>query len=103
MSIEYRIMKLIKIGESSRKDKKMMAVFDVDGNGKHKTVHFGAAGYSDFTQNHDEKRKERYLARHAKNEDWKDPTTAGALSRFVLWNKPTIAGSVRDFKNRFSV
>jgi len=79
----------------------MMAVFDIDG--KHKTVHFGAVGYEDYTTSHDKERKERYLKRHEAREDWKDPTTAGALSRFILWNKPTIAGSIRDYKSHFNL
>ena len=34
-----------------------------------KTVHFGAAGMSDFTLHGDEERKQRYLQRHSKNEN----------------------------------
>ena len=95
-------MKLLKIEPSTRKDKKMMAVFEVDG--RHKTTHFGAVGYPDFlTVPHDTDRKERYLARHKAREDWSDPTSAGALSKFVLWNKPTIAGSIRDYKKHFNL
>ena len=41
--------------------------------------------------------------RHKKNENWKDPTTAGALSRWVLWNKPSFRASVSDYKKRFNL
>jgi hypothetical protein len=34
-------------------------------------------------------------------ENWRDPTTPGALSRWVLWNKPSLKGSIADFKKRF--
>ena len=48
-----------------KSDKKLKAVID----GK-KTVHFGAAGMSDYTKHKDPERKERYIERHKKNEDW---------------------------------
>jgi len=68
-----------------------------------KTVHFGAAGMSDYTLHGDEERKRRYLERHAKREDWTDPHTAGFWSRWLLWNEPTIAGSIADIKRRFDI
>ena len=64
-----------------------------------KTVHVGASGYEDFTMHTDGKLKTRYLARH-KHENWSDPTTAAFWARWLLWNKPTIAESVQDLKNR---
>jgi len=83
-------------------EKKFDAVFTKD-DGKQKVVPFGAKGYSDFTKNHDEARKERYIERHEKRENFNDPMTAGALSRFLLWNKPTLQQSIKDFKNRFHI
>lgn len=45
---------------------------------------------SDFTLNKDPKRKLNYLARHDnKRENWGE-INPGALSRFLLWNKPTL-------------
>jgi hypothetical protein len=67
------------------------------------TVSFGAKGMEDFTIHKDEERKKLYLKRHEKNEDWKDPLTAGALSRWVLWNLPDFKDSVEDFKKRFKL
>ena len=29
--------------------------------------------------------------------------TAGALSRWILWNKPTISGSLKDIQKRFNI
>ena len=54
-----------------------------------KKVYFGAAGYEDFTTHKDEERKQRYIARHKKNEDWDDINIAAFWSRFYLWEKPT--------------
>ena len=71
-------MKLISIKPSTNKDKKLMATFERD-NGRQVTTHFGAS------------------------EDWNDVTSAGALSRWILWNKPTIEASKADFKKRFNL
>ena len=64
---------------------------------------FGAQGYSDFTIHKDEERKQRYLDRHKANENWNKPDTPGALSRWILWNKPTLKESIDDFKKRFNL
>ncbi len=92
---------LIKITKSNKKDKKLMAIFENCNNGRTKTTHFGAVGYDDYTTHRDKDRKERYLARHRKNENWNDPTSAGALSKFLLWNKPTLKASIADYKRKF--
>jgi hypothetical protein len=95
--------KLKSLTRSDRKGKKYKAVF-VSSEGKTKTTHFGAVGYEDFTMHKDEWRKEKYIKRHDRGrEDWNDPTTAGALSRWLLWNKPTLKASLADFKKRFGV
>jgi hypothetical protein len=99
-------MKLIKVVPSNREGKKWMAVFDRTtlGNRSFKlTTHFGARGYEDYTQHKNEERKKRYISRHKKNENWNDPTTAGSLSRWILWNKPTFTASLADFKRRFNL
>lgn len=96
-------MKLLSITPSTKADKKLMAKFETD-TGRSKTVHFGARGMADHTKDpQNEERKTRYLARHAKNENWNDPTTAGALSRWILWNKPTLSASIADYKRRFNL
>ena len=81
----------------------MKAVFTDTKTNKKKTIHFGAKGMSDFTIHKDPKRKERYLKRHKVNENWNKPDTAGALSRWILWNKPTLSASIKDFKTRFKL
>lgn len=93
----------VKIKISNRHGKKLMATF-FDKNGvKIKTSHFGASGYSDFTKHKDINRKKRYISRHQKREYWKKPMTAGALSRWVLWNKLTLKASIADYKKKFKL
>jgi hypothetical protein len=95
-------MKVISFGISHRPGKKHMVVIR-DTAGKNHTIHFGASGYTDFTQTRNEVKKAAYLARHSKNEDWNNPLTAGFWSRWVLWNKPSIHQSLIDVKQRFNL
>ncbi len=91
----------VKIIKSTRKDKKLMAVFTDYETGKTKIVHFGAAGYEDYTTHKDDARKKRYIDRHRSNEDWNKYMTAGSLSRWILWNKTSLRASIQDYKKRF--
>ena len=84
------------IKKSNKKDKKYDARID----GK-KTVSFGAKGYTDYTLSKDKDKKEAYIARHKKNEDWSDPETAGFYAKHLLWNKPTFQASFKDLKSKF--
>ena len=68
-----------------------------------RTVHFGSAGASDYTQHRDPVRKRQYLARHAPREHWENPMTAGALARWILWNKETLPSSIEDYTRRFNL
>jgi len=89
--------------EKGTAKKKLKAIFYDDKGKKIRTVQFGSKGMSDFTINKDKERKQRYLDRHRKRENWNDPMTAGALSRWILWNKPTLEASIKDFKKRFKL
>lgn len=93
--------KLLSIKKSTRKDKKLMAVFENLDNKQTKTIHFGANGMSDYIKHKDGERKKLYLLRHKTNEDWNNPMTAGALSRWILWNKLTLNDSIDDYRKRF--
>lgn len=81
---------------------KMKATFTLE-NGKQKIVRFGASGMSDYTIHKDDERKQRYIARHQKRENWDSPMTRGALSRWILWNKPTLRESIADYKRKFNL
>ena len=87
---------------SDREGKKMMAIF-YDGDKRIKTTHFGQKGASDYTIHKDDERKKLYLDRHRKNESWNDYMSAGSLSRYILWNKTSIKGSIQDYKKKFNL
>ena len=86
------------ISKSDNKNKKYKSVID----GK-KTVHFGQAGASDMTQHKDKDRKQRYIDRHKKNENWgaSGVDTAGFYSKNLLWNKDTLTKSVDDINKKY--
>ena len=90
------------IKKSTKPEKKLMAVFQLS-NGRTRTTHFGASGMSDFPKHRDKERKQRYLSRHRQRENWNAPMTAGALSRWILWNKETREASITDYKKRFNL
>ena len=106
--------KLCAVVEATEKGKKYEAIFrdakcpckasEEPSCGRKETkVAFGAKGMSDYTIHKDDERKERYLKRHEKNEDWNDYKSRGALSRWLLWNKKTLKASIEDFKKRFGL
>lgn len=97
----------VEIKKSTRPTKKLMAIFFKDGK-KIKTTHFGSAANKDFTIYSKEdgkkiadERKSLYYARHSKREDWTKPMMAGTLSKYILWNKPTIKSSIADYIRKF--
>jgi len=89
-------MDVVRLEKSKRKDKKLVAVFP-DGE----RVHFGAAGYSDYTLHKNPERKANYLARHKH-----DPTslrTAGGLARDILWSKPNLTEAIKYAEKKHKV
>jgi hypothetical protein len=95
-------MKLLSLTESTKPDKKLMAVFERDG--RKKTTHFGARGMDDYTKTHDKEQRERYRTRHAKDLETADPTRAGFLSYYILWGDSTSrAANIASFKRKFNL
>lgn len=86
--------------KSNRKGKKYMILM-----GEKMKHHFGQQGYDDYTTHGDDSRKEQYLSRHRKRENWtKDGIhTSGFWARWLLWNKPSIQQSIKDIEKRFNV
>ncbi len=94
---------------STRKGKKYMIQHN------NKTTHFGQQGARDFTLMNNksnkfyepskevrENVKKNYQTRH-KKDPINTPFTAGSLAYYLLWNKPTLTASIRDYNKRFNV
>tara|TARA_R110000772_G_C13265938_1_gene435801 strand:- start:1107 stop:1442 length:336 start_codon:yes stop_codon:yes gene_type:complete len=105
-------MTTIEIKKSTNPKKKYMALFIYEEGGKEKkkTIHFGSAPNKDYTIYYKEdgkkkadERKSLYYARHIKREDWTKPMSAGTLSKYILWNKPTLKASIADYIKKFKL
>lgn len=83
------------------------------GDGKHKYIaefkdgthtRFGAVGYDDYTITHDKEQRKRYIKRHSAHENFNDPKSAGALSRWILWGDSTsVQANLRAYELKFNV
>ena len=90
-------MTVIYLSNSTKPEKRYMVQIG------DKIIHFGSSQHENFTIHKDEKRKQNYISRHAKNEDWNDIYSAGFWSRWLLWNKPTLRESIKDIQRNFGV
>ena len=97
------MIRYIKLDKSDQDKKKFVATFYDQDKKKVKTTHFGSAGMSDYTINKDDARKELYLNRYKARENWNDFTSAGALSRWLLWNEKTLESSLKYYLNKFNL
>ena len=94
------------IKKSDRTNKKYKATFTIHKNGKkkEKTTYFGYPSQkdpkNDYTRHKDKNRRNKYIWRHMKDTRTGDPTRAGYLSLYVLWNKPSLKASITDYKKR---
>lgn len=87
------------IKPSNRKDKRYQATFN---NGK--TIHFGQKGGSVYIDHGDKIKRENYIKRHAVNEDFSNPYSAGALSRWLLWGDyKTLDENHQAFMKKFRI
>jgi len=93
-------IKLISIKKLKKGTKKYVAEFKK--GDKSIMRKFGAMGMSDYTIHKDSERRNRYINRHKKDLKTNDPTRAGYLSMYILWNKPTYKASLIDYKRRLN-
>jgi len=66
-----------------------------------KTVHFGATGYPDYTISPHDEEMRKNITRHKSNESWNNPMSAGALSRYILWEYPSLTTAINQYAKRF--
>jgi hypothetical protein len=89
----------MEIYESDKRGKRLVALFE-DGT----TTYFGLEGGMTYIDHGDKEMRKNYLSRHKVNEDWNDYTSAGSLSRYILWGSSTdIHKNIRSFKRRFNL
>lgn len=93
----------VEIKKSNLKNKKWTAVFYDGDHKKVKTTHFGDNRYNDYTQHHDNMRKQAYIDRHQKNEDWTDYMSAGTLSKHLLWTHKDFNKALSEYLKTFNL
>lgn len=92
-------IKLISVKPTDDNDtKKYVALFLK--NGKERRVRFGQKKAEQFFIHKDKTRRKNYVARHKSDLKTKNPMKPGYLSMFILWNKPTLQASIKDYKRR---
>ena len=93
-------MKIYYPYKSDKKDKKY---FIITFTGKR--VYFGGNPdiYEDYTMHKDPKRKEAYIKRHQKNEDWTQSgiDTPGFWSYHYLWEFPSKTQAYENIKKKY--
>ena len=94
--------------ESNRKNKKYKIVFYNIDSFNRITSHFGSKNSETFLDHKDESKKKNYIKRHAPNESkiWFDKTkwfAPASLSVRLLWNKPTLKESLKEYKKHYNL
>lgn len=100
-------IRLIRIEPSNRKDKRLVASFQLDDN-KISKIHFGVKNPKRGTYiDHENKEiRKNYIARHSAMEKQflNNPLTASALSMYILWGPHTdLNKNIKYFKNKFNL
>lgn len=98
-------IKLLSVKQLKSGNKKFVAEFEItkpNGKKTKRSTKFGAKGMSDYTKHKDTERRNRYITRHTKDLRTNDPTRAGYLSMYILWNKKTFKASLSDYKRRLN-
>ena len=99
------------LNKSNLNNKKYRAVFYSDDEKKIKTVHFGSSKNNDYLiynktvgKEKADERKQLYILRNEKRQLnlWTNsPMSPAALSRWLLWNLPTMEQSIDIYLQKF--
>jgi hypothetical protein len=102
MAETYSNLKLVAIEPSALAGKKLRATFSFmrDGVRHEKHVAFGDRNCLDYTKHRDERLRAAY---RAQQDGLDDPTSPNALTVFILYNKPTIRESKKDYRSHFGI
>lgn len=97
-------MKTYTLRKSDRKEKKLMLI----DNETNKKIHFGESGYMDYVKyikrdglEKANNRKQLYTNRHKKED--KSQIKPASLSQFILWNKPNLRDSIKDYEKKYRI
>ena len=100
-SIKYKGYYFVDIKPSNNLEKKYDAIFMDSKNGRTKIMSFGDKKVKDYTQHKDKKLLAEYMEKH-KNDETKDLMTTSALNNIILWNKSSLSGAIKDYRDRMT-
>lgn len=98
------MISLVGIYSSTTKNKKLVALFNIDG--KLKRVNFGSKNSKTFLDHNDPIKRNHYIARHTAlgTEDFNNPLTPASLSMHILWGPTSdIQLNIQHFKHLFKL
>jgi hypothetical protein len=98
------MIKLIGVYPSTQKNKKLVALFDIDGNLK--MVHFGSKNLSSYLDHKDEEKRDNYIRKQIAlgTEDLNDPLTPASLIMYLLYgNYADLRMNIKQFKKTFKI
>ena len=94
--------KLKSITRTPGERKEFKAVFTV--GDRTKTVRFGTASNYVLNKTKTSRDRANYIARHRVRENFNNPTSPGALSRYILWGESrSLKSNTAAFKKRFKI
>ena len=96
-------MKLISITSAKDGIHKYVALV-IDNNEREHHIKFGLKDASDYLHHKDEERRDRYINRHRKREDWTSSgrLTAGFWSKHLLWGDNTsLEKNIAEVRNKY--
>jgi hypothetical protein len=97
-------MKLIDVVKTPNDSKYKLTATFKDDEGKIRKVNFGVKNSFSYIDGADDKIRNAYLARHAKDIINPDPTTKGNLSYYITWGpSKSLNQNVKLYKQRFNV
>ena len=94
------------VKKSDKPKKKYRAIFTDSSSGRTNTTYFGDSSATDYLLSKEKDRRARYIQRHKKDLQTKDPTRAGYLSLYLLWsygneNSTSLRTNISAYKKTF--
>lgn len=100
--------RLLYVTHSALPQKRKKAVFMVAGG--HLAVHFGSVARRDYTTGASDKERELYITQCLADEEqmeqtshWTDPLAPATLSRYLLWERRSLAEALKIYRRLFKV
>jgi hypothetical protein len=65
------------------------------------TTHFGKLGQETYITSQDLQLKMNFISLNEKRQEWANPACEKTLVKYLLFNKPTLSASYKDYRTTF--